>query len=115
MGKPKPYRPLESEIQGACLEWLRLWGAFPVRINSGGMPGAGGGGVKFNKEEGCSDCLCVLPGGRFAAIEFNRPGEKPTEKQREFLDRVIHCGGLALIATSLDDLREQLQRAEYTV
>lgn len=111
--------PLERDIQRVCLDWMRLVGIFPVRVNSGAFGFGGDTGKKrfmrFNSEPGCSDCLAVLPGGRFLAVEFKRPGNKPTPHQSSFLEAVKARGGLALVVTGLDDLRKQLHDAGVQV
>jgi len=107
-------KPKEKEIQAACLAWLRLWGALPVRTNSGAVKVADRL-VRFNHTPGCSDALVCLPGGRFAAIEFKRPGETPTPLQQGFLVDVHAAGGLALVVTSVDELRDQLEAVGYDV
>lgn len=45
--------------------------------------------------KGCSDLLVQLRGGRFAAFEVKRPGEKETAEQAEFLAAVAAGCGLA--------------------
>lgn len=109
--------PAEKDVQRQCLQWLELWGAFPIRVNSGAFAGFGANGakrfVRFNSEPGCSDCLCVLPDGRFAAIEFKRKGKKARPEQVSFLDAVAARGGIGIVADSLDGLREQLRTKGY--
>jgi len=109
-------KPLERDIQKQILEWLNLWGAFAVRTNSGAFVGEHKGKkrfVRFTNRKGCSDILAVLLDGRFMACEVKRPGEKPTDDQRQFLRDVEHRGGLGLWVTSLDQLRSDLREAGY--
>lgn len=109
-------RPKERDIQRQCMDWLKLWGALVVRTNSGAFTVGEGRARRFvraNSEPGCSDCLCVLPGGGFAALEFKRPGNKPTDSQKSFLGEVAKRGGLALVVSSLDGLREALRAEGY--
>lgn len=106
--------PSEKEIQAVCLDWLRAWGAFPIRTNSGAVK-VKDRFVRFNSAPGCSDSLVCLPGGRFAAVEFKRPGNAATDLQGGFLDDVRRRGGLGLVVTGLDDLREKLAAAGYDV
>lgn len=108
----------EHGVQATCIAWLKFWGAFPIRLNSGAMK-AGERYVKFNSEPGCSDVLCVLPGtGRFLALEMKRPGRDRTAAKRKleqasFRAAVERAGGLALVATSLDELQKGLREAGY--
>lgn len=99
--------PLESDIQRACLDLLRLVGALPIRVNSAGVK-VEGRFFRANSEPGCSDIIACLPDGRFLACEVKRPGGKVTALQRSFLDRVTAAGGLALVVRSLDELRAAL-------
>ena len=47
---------------------------------------------------------------QFIAIEVKRPGESPKPHQQRFLDRVAKAGGVAMVARSVDDVREALRR-----
>lgn len=105
---------LEADIQRVCLDWLRLFGAVVIRVNSGGFK-VGDRFVRANSEPGCSDALVCLPGGLFCAIEFKRPGGKLTEKQKSFLDSVTAMDGLGIVVRSLDELRAALKAEGYKV
>lgn len=102
----------EKDIQNAILEYLQARGHFVWRNNTG-----------FSKREyttrsgetrtsvlragiiGSSDIIGAhRETGQFIAIEVKRPGNKPTEYQRDFLDRIGECNGIAIVATSLDDV-----------
>jgi hypothetical protein len=101
--------PLERDVQAACVDWLRLWGAAVVRTNSGGMK-VGKRFVRFNSEPGCSDLIVCLPGGAFFALEIKRPGRDRTTKKRKleqesFRAMIRKSGGLALMCSSLDGLK----------
>ena len=121
----KPER--ESDIQKTILQYLTtILGWMMWRSNSGGMK-VEERYVQFNTAKGCSDLLGVIPistkpefspafsRGRFLAIEVKRSGKKPTALQQAYLDQVRDAGGLALVATSIDDLRKQLREAGYDV
>jgi hypothetical protein len=108
----------ENGVKKLCMDWLKLWGAFPIRVNSAAVviPAEGDHRRRFyraNSEPGCSDCLVVLPGGRFGAFEFKQPGAEPSDIQTTFLDQVRRRGGLALVVSSLDQLRQDLAAAGY--
>lgn len=112
--------PLEKDIQAACLDYLRAIGGAPVRINSGAMQGDHKGKrwfFRFTSEEGCSDILCVLPGGRFGAVEVKRPGTRTDPvrlaKQQAFLAWVQGKGGFAAMVESADELRAALAADGY--
>lgn len=127
---PREHVPLEKDVQRSCRRWLEWWGAFVIRINSGGLK-VGDRFVQFNGVDGCSDLLVVMPDGVFAAVEVKRPGKKPNpaswprrkmtdELKREmeqvaFLAAVRKRGGLGLMVDSVDDLKAQLEAAGYDV
>ena len=118
--------PLERDIQSQCVAWLALIGAFPVRVNSGRLPWTDATGRRrsfaMNSQPGCADVLVCLPAARhpagvarFAALEFKRPGNPPTELQESFLGEVRRRGGLALVVDSLECLQTALRAEGYEV
>ncbi len=110
--------PLEKDIQRVCIDWMKLAGIFVIRINSGAFAGHSNGRKRFvrmNSEPGCSDCVAVLPGGRALAVEFKRPGQKPTPEQASFIAAWNAKGGLALVVTSLEDLITKLRESGIDV
>jgi hypothetical protein len=110
----KKARPLEKDIQRQCIDFLKLLGAVPVRVNSAAFK-VGNRFIRANSEPGCSDVLVCLPGGAFLACEVKRPGEKPTAKQVSFLAAVTAAGGLALVVSSLSQLQQALRDEGYDV
>lgn len=112
--------PLEKEIQGQILQFLRLMKVFSWRQNSGAMKGEATATtarrfIKFASVDGLSDIIGLLPPkGRFLAIEVKRPGQRPTDKQAEFIDEVNRNGGLAFVATSVKDVEESLKLEGYS-
>lgn len=119
---PRLPKPLEKDVQSACLDYLRLFGAFAIRVNSGAFAGEHKGKkwfVKLNDQPGCSDVLCVLPDGRFGAFEIKRPGwtynanDERTARQSAFLAEVRKRGGVAGFVTGIDDLRAVLRANGY--
>ncbi len=112
--------PLEKDVQKTCLEWLALWGATAIRVNSGVMA-VEKRRVKFNDQPGCSDVLaCLPPDGRMLALELKRPGRDRTDPKRaaeqdSFRRKVVKSGGLAIVARSLDELLAGLKAAGYDV
>lgn len=114
-------KPLEKDVQAAVIEYLRLFGAFVVRVNSGAFAGEYKGRkrfVRFNSEPGCSDLLGVLPDGVFLACEVKRPGwKRPADdrerEQADFHERIRERGGVAGFVTGIDDVRSLLRDAGY--
>jgi len=60
---------------------------------------------------GISDLIGVY-NGRFVAIEVKVPGKEKnvTKLQQYFLDKVNDCGGLGLVATSIENVEFELER-----
>jgi hypothetical protein len=100
-----PVIPYERQVLSAVLKYLSLHKmvAFVGRINSGGATDHTGQFVRFHTLTGCSDIIGMLKSGHFLALECKRPGNKPTEAQQAFLDRVSAHGGCSGYATSLED------------
>jgi hypothetical protein len=119
----KQPKPTEAEIQKAILAWLDLVGIMAVRVNSGAISGIHNGRkrfVKFNSAPGCSDIIAAVPGqlfydnrehAVFMAIECKRPGKAATQLQAGFLERVSRTGGIIVVATSVDDVKNALREA----
>jgi hypothetical protein len=60
---------------------------------------------------GCADLLGQLRDGRFLAVEVKTPTGRLSGTQQAFLATVSRHGGVALVARSLEDLRQQLDAA----
>lgn len=109
--------PAERDIQAAILRYLSVEPrvAWAHRFNTGAhtitdRDASGKSRRRFIRYafRGCADILGQLASGHFLAIEVKRPGERPSPEQLDFLETVAHAGGLALIAHSIDDVREAL-------
>lgn len=121
----------ESDIVRAILDRLALDPDLEVlRINAGSIR-TGSRWVKL-APAGVSDLLlCVavrltrerLSGdgthtvataprlGRFCALEVKRPGQKPTDKQQAWLDRVAELGGHSAVVHSADEAVAEVEAA----
>lgn len=59
-------------------------------------------------------CMCPAwrpgPVAQVVCIEVKRPGQRPTPEQAAFLDLVRKSGGLAIVATSVEDVVAALER-----
>jgi hypothetical protein len=99
---------LESVVLSDCLKVLRAFGAFCWRQNTGAFKVDN----RFFRSSiaGVSDILGVLPNGRFIAVECKREhGGRVSAKQKEFLQNIERCGGLAIVAHSARELLEKLE------
>lgn len=99
--------PLERDIQRAIITYLRRRGAVVIRVNSGSIQTESGS--RFNGAAAGTSDLIALYQGKFIAIEVKRPGNTPTAKQQAFLERVRQAGGVAFVATSIDDVARELE------
>src|SRR3990172_7092534 len=111
----------ETEITKAVLEYLSLRGIFAWRNNSGAARYMNNGKQRFVKFSftGASDILGIVPTysdaiavtrtGRFLAIEVKTCKGKLSLDQKAFLEAVRQNGGLAIVATSLEDVRKVLE------
>ena len=96
----------EHAIQLQIIEYLKL--QFPAfycwRNNSGAYQTQKGHYVQFGKK-GSADIIGISPDGRFVALEVKKPGEKPKEHQKEFLEEILTRGGIAGVVTSIEDVK----------
>lgn len=60
-------------------------------------------GTMYSKA-GVSDLLCCIQ-GKFVAIEVKIHPNKPTKLQEKFFEEVRECGGVAIVAYSIDDVK----------
>ena len=108
--KEAPPVPLEAEVLPAVLDVLR-WHpavAWVERMNRGGFVNPSGQYVNFGFE-GMSDLTGQMRDGRRLEVEVKRPGRKPTNEQRKYLERVRAAGGVAFYATSVDDVIREMR------
>ena len=92
------FEPTEKEIKKSIRRYLNIRGIFNFNQWQG----------QFS-EKGISDLIGLLPrSGRLLAIEVKRPGKGPTEDQQRFIDNVNRSGGLAFVATSVEDVIKNL-------
>lgn len=65
--------------------------------------------------KGTADILGILPNGRFLAIEVKSKRGIVRPEQRKFLESIANHGGLALIARSLQEVKDvvHLLMADY--
>lgn len=59
-------------------------------------------------KRGVADIVGCTSTGQFIAVEVKRPGGRLTVLQRQYLKEKRDHGGIAIMATSVDDLIDQL-------
>jgi hypothetical protein len=104
-------RPLERDIQRACLQDLAARGLFARRQNAGVIPAGKGGFRRFVGMCGQSDIVEILGDGRFLVGEVKRPGCKLRPAQEEFLNRIAAKNGGACVVTSVEELERNFAEA----
>lgn len=101
--KLRKYEPLEKDIQNAILEYLRAKRVFCWKEHSSGIYKQDGTGYIPLGLKGKADIL-GCHNGKFLAIEVKRPSGKLSVEQYEFLTNIRNAGGIAFVATSIDDV-----------
>ncbi len=103
----------EHSIQSKIWDYLRYRNITVWRINVGAAKYEKKNGslsfVRFGVP-GMSDLIGIFQ-GKFLAIEVKRPSciKRVTPAQQAFLDQVNGAGGLAFVATSIEDVEEKLK------
>lgn len=86
----------ESSIQDAIIEYLKSVGAYVVKVH-----------VSSYQSQGTPDILCCYQ-GIFIGFELKRPGETASELQEYRIEQIQRAGGVALVADSLEQVKEVL-------
>lgn len=94
----------ESAIVNACMKWLLLHGCYCWRNNSGAYKPEGTSRFIRYGLRGSADILGITPSGRFIAVECKQKGNKQTEYQIEFQERITQKSGIYIVAYGTDDL-----------
>lgn len=63
-------------------------------------------GFRSAPNKGMADIGGITPGGRAIQVEVKRPGQLPSQDQVDWLNRVSAAGGIAMLATSVDDVAD---------
>lgn len=104
---PKPKQRLEKNIQDDIKAYLIANQFLAWRNNQGAMIAEHKGRtrkIKFSTMPGISDLQAVRE-GRAVFIEVKRSSkEEPTEDQKIFLQAVRRYGGIAFVASSIEDV-----------
>lgn len=107
--KPRLRRPgsPEKAVVKACIDYLKLNGAFIWRQNQGGAI-FDGRFVRFAHVDGISDIIGVLRCGCFCAVECKAGKNGLTKDQALFLSVIRQQRGFAIEARSFEDVRYAL-------
>ena len=110
----------ESEVLNKIKQTLSKLGFFLFRNNVGAWKNPRGQWIKYGLCEGSSDLIGWRPLvitadmvgktiAQFVAIETKRSKKaRVSEKQTHFVNMVLKSGGMGLIASSTEDLKEYL-------
>lgn len=90
----------EKQIQKEIVNYLKEEN-YSVDVITKGMHG----------NNGISDIIAVGH-GKILYIEVKRPGKKATELQRLFLQEKNRMGAFAIVATSVNDVKDILRHSE---
>lgn len=106
----------EKQIESSILEYLSFKKIFAWKQNTIGVFDQDKGIYRKPSSKfiikGISDILAIGPLGRLIAIEVKTPARKKnlTDYQRDFLNNVNASGGLAFVATSLEDVKVEIDK-----
>ena len=105
----------ERQLTHSIIEYLNYQGFYVWRENTGAMTMNNKDGstrfVRFG-EKGMSDIVGLRhKDGKFIAIEVKLPttAKRVTPAQESFLEMVKEHNGIALVVTSIDDLKQKLE------
>jgi hypothetical protein len=94
----------ESELLSFAITCLKQSGLVWWRVANG--PVKHGGVLKKSPIKGFPDLAGVMPNGRFFAIELKSADGKLSSEQIEWITKLNHTGGMAVILRTKDEVRE---------
>lgn len=106
----------EHQIQQAILDYLPYFGVKAFRVNSGLIPQEYNGRRRMIRmaPAGTPDIVgCRKSDGKMVCIEVKKPGNKPTDIQVRVMDEWREYGALVFVATSVEDVQNQLKKEAY--
>ena len=102
----------EKPIENLILSWLALKQIFAFKVDNHGFFDQKRGQFRLkhsvHRVLGISDIIGVYK-GRPLAIEVKAPKGVVSEHQKAFLASWAACGGIAIVARSLDDVKARLE------
>ena len=100
----------EKHIQKEILNYLEAKGIFHYRQNSGGIA-RGGRYYKFCSINGVSDIIAII-NGIYYGIEVKNEKGKQSKDQKIFEESLKNAGGIYILARSLKDVINHLNKNE---
>ena len=88
----------EQQIQKEIITYLKSIGAYTFKTissNRGGIP----------------DVIACID-GKFIALEIKRPGREATPLQKLEIQKIINAGGVAVVVSSIYEVKTILKRIE---
>jgi len=103
--------PSEKEVQKTILDWLAWHKIFAWRNNSGCVFSNYKGKTRMIRIgcPGAPDIIGIFK-GLFLGIEVKAKKGKLRPEQKEFLDNIKKYGGIAIVAKSVEDVEESLNK-----
>lgn len=102
----------ESEIQKACLDYLRYKRIFCFKASSTGIYDPTRGIFRKGTSPGCPDIIAIIR-GQFVGIEVKTPKGKLSDVQKSFHENIIESGGIVMVVHSVEELESDLQELGY--
>lgn len=88
----------EKTIENQIKKWLENNGYWWMKVH----------GDMFQKA-GVPDIIACI-NGKFVGIEVKRPGGRVSELQKYHIEQIQKSGGVAFVATSVEEVRTNLDR-----
>lgn len=88
----------EKAIENKIKKWLEKQGYWWMKVH----------GDMFQKS-GVPDIIACV-NGKFVGIEVKRPGGRVSELQKYHIEKIRAAGGVAFVATSIEDVRANLDQ-----
>lgn len=108
---------MERDVVNGCLDYLHLCGFLIIgdawRQNNGAFK-RDNHFYRFSYRKGISDIIGWTPDGKFFAVECKDKGGKLSLDQEQFLNKLNKAGGVGIVAYSLDDLINALDKYGYS-
>lgn len=88
----------EQKVQAKIIKWLEAEGFYVIKT------------IVSNKK-GVPDVIACSPCGRFVAVEVKFGKNKASKLQDYNIELINKRGGLALVAWSLEEVQDSIQRS----